>query len=206
MPKLVFIENVTLLGAYRSLGWLLTIPIVLVGGFLGFLQLRDALSLPNVALIFARPDDPVFWIANRSSKVVREPKYEFLLFDMSVPGVHEPYLLLQIRPTPVDPIRPGRVLGPAPMQFLRKLSATIENGHHIFGFVFVDCQTCKAIRYYWVFVHVGTDWWYAEVPANKINSILPDLKVIVYGGPDYLSKIEKLVPSRRPISMRATTD
>jgi hypothetical protein len=78
-------RNATLLGAYRSLGWLLTIPIVLIDGYLAFLELRESfLGEPDATLVFGRPSRPVFWVVNSSSKLVREPKHHFLIYNLNV--------------------------------------------------------------------------------------------------------------------------
>ena len=59
-------KNATLLGAYRSVAWLLTVPIILVGGYLAFQELQRSVSTPDVQMVFARPKRPVFFLINQS--------------------------------------------------------------------------------------------------------------------------------------------
>jgi hypothetical protein len=144
-------RNATLLGAYRSLGWLLTVPLILVGGYLGFLQLRDALGTPDVALLFGNPDKPLFWVMNSSSKLVREPKYHFLLYDLSLPGNQELHLNLEIPTKILDFIRPGQAFGPWTIKSLAGQGSRIEKGHHLFRYAQVQCPTCEQVHFYWIF-------------------------------------------------------
>jgi hypothetical protein len=197
------VDNAVALGAYRSLGWLITAPIVLVGGYVGFLQLRDALSLPDVELVFARPAEPVFWLENTSSRLVREPKYSFLLYNFSMRGDPAPYLNLGIPVKILDPIRPGRGLGPWTIKSISQHGNSIAQGHHLFGYAQVECPTCEHTRYYWIFADVGNFGFYAEIPTDKIKFIQKDLADIVWGGPGYLEKINKLVQPLTRFSMES---
>jgi hypothetical protein len=146
-PKLE--RNATLIGAYRSFFAILAIPFAFIGAYLAFQELMDVLRSPDVKLVFTRPNDPVFWIVNPSAKIVSEVRYQFMLFDLSLPGENkEPYLQLMIRTTTVGPIRPGGALGPSPIRSLSPQGTQVEKGHYLFGNVLIDCLTCIEVRYY----------------------------------------------------------
>ena len=187
-------ENATLLGAYRSLLWLLTVPVVVIGGYLAFLELRDSLLDPDVSLALGRPAAPVFWVINSSPKLVREPKYQFLVYDLGHKGDPDQFLLLEIPVKILDFIRPGRASGPYSLKSVASNGSQIQDGHHLFGYVEVQCPECVRVRYYWLFVKVGTDGWFAEIPEEKTKTILKELAAVVHGGAGALSRVDTLVP------------
>jgi hypothetical protein len=196
------IKHANLLGAYRSLGWLLTIPILLGGGYLGFLELRESLlGKPDVTLVFGRPSRPVFWVLNSSPKLAREPKYQFLIYNLSLPGAPDPYMNLRIPAKIIDPIRPGRDQGPWTLQSVARKGSEIQEGHHLFGYGEVECPDCEQVHSYWIYAQVGVAGWYAEIPANETKAILKNLADVIHGGKDFLTKISNLVPVNRRIAM-----
>ena len=87
-------KNATLIGAYRSFGWFLAMPLAFVGAYLAYHQLMDVLRSPDVTLVFGRPNDPAFMVINPSAKLVKEPKYQIVLYSMSLQGDTNPYLIL----------------------------------------------------------------------------------------------------------------
>jgi hypothetical protein len=160
-------RHATLLRAYRSLGWLVTIPIVLIGGYHVSQQVLDTLVAPDLELVFGHPALPLFWVMNPSSKLAREGRYQFLLYDLSLPGNQEERLNLEIPVKGLDPIRPGRGLGPWTFQSVASYGSRIEQGHHLFGYAQVWCPTCEQVHFYWIFAHVGSAGWYVEIPLPK---------------------------------------
>jgi hypothetical protein len=179
----------TLLGAYRSLGWLLTIPLVLVGSYNIFLDLEDTFRKPDATLVFGRPSSPVFWVMNSSSKLVREPKYELTIFNLRLIGGPNPYTNLEIPTKITDSIRPNRALGPWAIQSVARKGSEIQEGNFLFGYGQVECPDCEHVHHYWIYVHVGVNGWYSEIPADETKAILKNLSDIIQSGQGFLEKI-----------------
>ena len=194
-------KNAKLLSAYSSIVGILLAPAILIGGYVAFVQIEDHLKAPDVVFVFGNPEGPRFWIHNPSSKLAREASYQFLLFNLSVAGEHGWYLNLEIPSSSVGYIRPGRTRGPWAIRSVARKGASIENGHHLFGYVHVKCPKCKTVRYYWLYVHVGTIGWYAEITGDETSAIMEKIEAIASGKPDYVNKIGELVPRNRRISM-----
>ena len=89
-------RNADLLGVYRSIAGLVLVPVILIGGFAGYVQLRDALDTPDVTLVFADPEELRFWVTNPSSKLAREALYQLALFNFGVVTNDGAYLNLEI--------------------------------------------------------------------------------------------------------------
>jgi hypothetical protein len=182
-------NNATLLGAYRSLGWLITVPIVLVVGYIAFLQFKDTLSLPDATLYFALPHHPIFWIKNDSSKLVRDAACHFLPYNLSLPGNPERYLNLEIPSRKFDFIRPGRAIGPYAIRDMIRHGQRIERGHDLFGYAQVQCPTCENVHFYWVFVQIGYKGLSAEVLTDQTAILEKQLDSVLSSGSNYLDKI-----------------
>lgn len=194
-------RNANLLSAYSSIVGILLAPVILIGGYVAYVQIEDHLNPPDVTFVFDNPEGPRFRIENPSSKLAREASYQLLLFNLSIAGERGRYLNLEIPAASVGYIRPGRALGPWTIRSVAHQGASIEKGHHLFGYAQVQCPTCRSVRYYWLYVHVGAEGWYAEITGDEISAIMEKMTAVALGEPYYLSKIEELVPRNRRISM-----
>lgn len=194
-------RNAKLLSAYSSIVGILLAPAILIGGYVAFVQITDHLDAPDVVLVFASPEGPRFWVQNPSLKLAREANYQLLLFNLSLAGDHGWYRNLEVPTKSVGYVRAGRARGPWAIRSVAREGVGIENGHHLFGYGQVSCPNCQTVRYYWIYVHVGTTGWYAEITEDETRAIMEKMKAIAFGAPDYLSKIGKLVPPNRRISM-----
>ena len=183
---------------------LISIPLVIVGGVLGLVQLTEALDTPDVELVFGTPKEPRFWVVNVSSSLAREPFYQLLFFDLSVANSDGTRLNLEIPTKSVGYIRPDKARGPWTIRSVARQGARILEGHDVFGYAQVQCPTCEAVRHYWVFAQVGNTGWYAEIAEDELISVTEKLNGVVFGGPDYADKIRQLVPSSRQIPMAST--
>lgn len=173
---------------------MLLAPVILIGGYLAFVQIEDHLNAPDVVLVFTTPEDPRFRVRNPSSKLAREASYELRLFNLSATGKHGSRLDLGIPATSVGYIRPGGARGPWTIRSVARQGAIIERGHHLFGYGQVLCPNCETVRYYWVYVHVGTTGWYAEITDDEASIIDKRIRAIASRASHYLSQIEELVP------------
>jgi hypothetical protein len=196
-------NNVGLLTACASIVAIITLPLIIVGGLLNYLQLRDFLSPVNVELVFANPNMPLFYVFNPSTKVVQQPKYQFLIYDLSVPSTpgnpEEPFLNLEIPVAVLDFIRPGEYEGPWTIQSVAHWGNKIEKGHYLFGFAEVLCPICERVHYYWFFAHVGDAGWFVKISEDESKDIYKNLSAVLYSGGDYLNRIDKLLPIDRRI-------
>lgn len=190
-------KKANLLSAYSSIVGLLLAPLILIGGYLAFVQIEDHLNAPDVVLVFSSPEEPLFWVQNPSSKLAREASYQLLLFNLSDAGEHGWYLNLEIPTSSVGYIRPGRARGPWTIRSVARQGSSIEKGDHLFGYGQVWCPNCETVRYYWIYVHVGSAGWYAEITDDETRVIKEKITAIASGQPKYLSKIEELVPPNR---------
>ena len=194
-------KNADLLGAYSSIAGLLLVPTILIGGFAGYLQLKDGLDTPDAALVFGNPKEPRFWVQNPSSKLAREALYELRLFNFGVVTDDGAFLSLKIPVRRVDFVRPGRAFGPWTIRSVARRDDSIQRGHHLFGHAQIQCPTCETVREYWVFVHVGNTGWYAEIGDGETRDAMSDLWDITGGDSDYLKRIYELVSPDRQVSM-----
>ena len=176
-------KNAKLLSAYSSIVGILLAPAILIGGYVAFMQIRDHLDPPDLVLVFASPEGPRFWVQNPSSKLAPEAQYQLLLFNLSAEGEHGWYLNLEIPTKSVGYIRPGRARGPWAISSVARQGASIGKGHHLFGHGQVSCPNCETVRHYWIYVHVGTKGWYAEITDDETRAIMKKIDVIASGGP-----------------------
>src|SRR2546426_2880661 len=100
------IDNATLLGAYTSVATLITLPLIVVGGILAFIQLRGEFAKPDVGLGFYRGAIPQFRVVNLGSTLVREPKYQLDIYDLDVKADGKPFMILQIPAQVLDFLNP----------------------------------------------------------------------------------------------------
>jgi hypothetical protein len=195
-------KNADLLGAYQSIIGIITIPLILVGGILAFFQLSEYLVKPDVGLIFHRPSQLQFSVTNLSKAIVREPKYQFLIYDMDLPDDEQPYLNLLIPVKILDFIRPNNALGPFGVVSLSKRGSQVKVGHHLFGYAQIQCPECEYFRRYWVYSEYGKTGWYAEIPQEEHPYILKKLAKVIHGDNDYQKLISDIVPKEARVTLK----
>jgi hypothetical protein len=198
-PRLA--RNARLLAAYESLVVIITLPIVISGGILGFIQLKDILSLPDATLHFALPQEPIFWIKNDSSKLVRDAAVQFLLYNLSLAGNPEQHLNLEIPSRKFDSIRPGRAIGPYALRDVASHGKRTERGHHLFGYAQVQCPTCENVHFYWIFIQIGHKGLYAEALTDQTAILEKQLATVLSSSSDYLNKIIEILKPLDSIAM-----
>lgn len=151
--------------------------------------------MPDVGLTFHRPESPQFRVRNLSDDLVREPKYQFLVYDLDLPGTDQPYLNLRI---PVallqDYVRPKSSLGPWGLTSLSKRGSQVQPGHRLFGYAQVQCPNCVEFRHYWLFFEVGSSGWFSEIPASEHPLILRRLARVIHGSGSPVGTIDEMIP------------
>lgn len=95
---------------------------------------------------------------------------------ISVLWEHGWYLNLEVPTASVGYILPGRARGPWTIVSVARQGTRVENGHHLFGYVQVQCPTCRTVRYYWLYVHMGTEGWYAEITDDETSAIMEKIR------------------------------
>lgn len=168
------IENATLLGAYRSMLAFVGFPIVILGGLYTYQQLSQRLARPELALAFADPKEATVSIWNVSSTVVRDPKYDVVLFN-----VDDPTSSFDPLPIPVargDYIRLGERWGPNQMIGQERVKARVKDGDRLIGWASVMCPECPR-RFYWVYIKHGSDGWYAELAEGEFPDVPKSAKL-----------------------------
>jgi hypothetical protein len=195
------INNATLLGAYSSAATLVTLPLILVGGILAFIQLRGEFAKPDIALGFYRARSPQFRVMNLGSTLVREPKYQLDIYDLNVKADGKPFMLLQIPAQILDFLNPNDALGPYGVVALSPRRDAVKDGHHLFGYGQVTCPGCAHFRRYWFYAELGKAGWYAEISAEEHAAILKRLADIVYSE-NPLAAIDAMIPQTVRVSIR----
>ena len=193
------IQHATLLSAYRSLAALTVFPIIVVGGLLAFLDLRERLSPPDVELRFLNPYDVAFVVDNSSSAVAPEPKYMLALWDFgSSSDPYEEPAGLEIPVKVLDTMRPHSGLGSWPVTSLSKRAAHLAEGSRVFGFATVSCPMCLRQRTYLVYFEHRRGGWFTEVPDYRA----PAARQLVGRVLDQPSTLEDALQTEIPIRTR----
>lgn len=194
-------DNATLLGAYSSAATLTTLPLILLGGILAFVQLRGEFAKPDVGLGFYRAQSPQFRVVNLGSTLVHEPKYQLDIYDLNVKADGKPFMILQIPARILDFLNPEDALGPYGIVSLSPRRDAVKDGHHLFGYGQVTCPDCAHFRRYWFYSELGKGGWYAEIAAEEHTAILKRLADIVYSA-NPLAGIDAIIPQTVRIRIR----
>jgi hypothetical protein len=158
------------------------------------LDLRNQFSKPDLSLAFLKPARPMFYIVNESGAVAKDPKYQFLIYDLDVPGREgEPALNLMIPVKTLDFVRAKDSLGPWAVQELADRGDAVQAGHHVFGYAQVTCPDCAAFKRYWLYAEVGKRGWYASIAPEDEPKILKYLSDVIFSA-DKLRTLEGIVP------------
>ena len=74
--------HLSLLGAWASVIAILGVPLILIGGYSTYIQIKDYLVRPSIALHLSNPENVRFRLVNFSPVILREPKYQFAFWDL----------------------------------------------------------------------------------------------------------------------------
>lgn len=73
------------LSAWASLITVISVPLILIGLFLGYHQIRDILVSPDPSLEFVHPSSLAYKIVNKSGKIAEDVLVSFGIFDLDSP-------------------------------------------------------------------------------------------------------------------------
>ncbi len=196
-------RNATILGAWASLVTIIGLPLLLMGGYTTYKQLRGYLDQPDIALAFATPKEVRFWLLNPSSVLVREPQYSFGLWDLDAraEGQGADPGNLQIPVKSLEYIRPKSAIGPWTVASLSPVGSAVPTGHVVFGWLSVQCPDCKVRRHYWFLWKKGELAWYSEIPFPEESHIMPHLTALLNAGRNYPLVLASIVPQERRIAV-----
>lgn len=167
-------------------------PLILLGGYLAWVQLKDYLVAPEVRLEFVLiPGGELCVMArNPTTRLARNVELPISMwFDswVSVPEVPLRNLV----------VHPHDYRGPTNLSQIYKLKGRLKTGEHLFGIAFANCPECEHIHYYWLYFQQGGGGWYAEAPddwAFRLTELPPGIKS--QGVP---ASADYLVPNERRI-------
>ncbi len=156
------------LSAWSSLVTIVGLPLLILGGLTSYIQLRDYLVRPDIALVFDTPTHLRFWVVNLSPVLADEPEYQFALWNLDerAKGQGKDPGNLRIPVKGLDYVRPKSARGPWRISSLSKSAEAVPAGHVIFGRAAVQCAECQSRRDYWLFWRKGEKAWYYEIPPG----------------------------------------
>jgi len=195
------VGNAVPLGAYRSLFGIAALPTVVVGGVLAYVQVSDALTAPSVGLAFLHPSSAAIVAVNTSSKVVEQPKYQLLLFNLDdARGDGERLRPLPFRVAVGDYIQPRGHWGPNTMMGLPAVAENVRRGDRIVGWASVRCPTCET-HYYWLYLEHGLRGWYSKLPDGSLPDQAGFIRLLDESAETVVARLENEVPEgdRTPI-------
>jgi hypothetical protein len=127
-------------------------------------------ELPDVQMLLVYPQSIAVLIGNPSSKVIHQPKYEIIIWNLNRLDRCDP-LPIPTTTTSEDYIRSKMAWGPNQLVDLPQVKSLLTQGDHLFGFVMVLCPDCSSPHYYWIYIEHGIGGWYAEFPKRQIPNI-----------------------------------
>jgi hypothetical protein len=153
-----------LLSAWSSVVTLISLPLILLGLFLGYHQVREVLTLPDPELEFVYPASVAYKLVNRSGKVAEDVLVSFGIFDLDS-AIQAPVTIPSVR---YDYVNKHSENGP--FTWFGKFAIP---GHRYFGIVYVGCKNGDKLRTYWIYVKHGnvSDCFYAERIKNDTYQI-----------------------------------
>jgi len=101
-------EHSSVLSAWASLVAIVGVPLLLLGGYTTWLQIRNYLVRPDIALHLATPKNVRLRLLNFSPVLLRDPQYAFAFWDLDArsEGTGEDPGNLKIPTKSMDYIRP----------------------------------------------------------------------------------------------------
>jgi len=144
------------ISALASLIAIIGLPAIVIGLYIGFLQLKDMVSSPAVELRFVHPNSVSYEIVNTSNKIAEEVLVSFGIFDIDSDNPRNP---IPIPSKKSDYVNVESHKGP--FSFFQQFGI---NGHRYFGIIYIGCKGCQALETYWLYVKHGhpDDGFYAK--------------------------------------------
>lgn len=125
----------------------------------------------DLQLLFFGRDSLLFNYINRSKESAQQPKYWFIVLDLSrpyfPPGSSEPNGLPVLTHVQGDFVRPGDMQGNVEVLNTPMAKNHVKSGDKLWMAAFVTCANCVTTRAYYVYFQVGSGGWYAEAPDAK---------------------------------------
>jgi hypothetical protein len=148
----------------------------------------------DVGFVVGSPRSPVFWLLNEGEIPAERPKYGFVVYDLDEGDIQQPRRILHIPFRLFDDyILPKRALGPWRILELSARARQVPLGHHIFGYVAVQCFNCVRLRTYWLHFTNGHAGWFREASASEASVINQTLAQIIYSGERAAETVDKLI-------------
>lgn len=194
-------KNSSVLSAWASLVAIVGVPLLLLGGLATWIQVKDYIDRPDIALHLATPKKVRFRLINLSSVLLREPQYMFALWDLDArqEGIGDDPGNLNIPTKSMKYIRPKSVIGPWSIESLSGVSAKVPDGHVVFGWVSLQCPDCVSRKHYWLLIKTGERAWYSIIGLDEQPSIMKNLSSVLNAGPKFLEAISSIVPVEKRI-------
>lgn len=196
-------KHVSILSAWASIVAIIGVPLLLLGGFSAWIQIKDYFNRPDISLHFATPKNVRFRLINLSSVILRDPQYNLSLWDLDArrAGTGDDPGNLQIPVKSMKYIRPRSLIGPWSIEGLTKQSSEVPDGHVIFGWASTQCPDCVARKHYWLLIIKGKSAWYSEIDFKEQSSIMKNLQSVLKAGPEYPGIISRIVPIEKRIEV-----
>ena len=134
------------LSAWSSILTIIGFPVVVIGLFLGYFQLKDVLVQPSVELKLASPSAPTYRVENTSGKIAENVLVSFGIFDVD----SNPRDPLRIPAQEIDYVNKFSSKGPWSV-----LGKHGTNGHRYFGIIYLGCKECTDLKTYWIYIRYG---------------------------------------------------
>ncbi len=149
----------------------------------------------NLAFVAGRPASPVFWLYNEGEEPAERPKYGFVIYDLDEGEVEQPRRILQL-PFQVfdDYILPKNALGPWQILGLSKRAREVPLGHHVFGYVTIQCFNCPHLRTYWLYFVNGQSGWFREESESEAAVVDQTLADVIYAREKACEMVDRLIP------------
>jgi len=170
--------------AWASLFTVISVPLIFIGLFLGYYQIRDILVLPDPSLEFVHPSSVAYKIVNKSGRIAEDVLVSFGIFDLDS-SENGP---LPIPSVNYDYVNKHSARGPFSL-----LSKFAISGHRYFGIVYVGCKSGERLRTYWIYVkhEHPEEGFYAERNDTDTYQVNPGR---LTKDPNY---IETIIPTNR---------
>lgn len=180
------------LSAWASVATLISIPLVLVGIYIGYVQIRDLLIKPSIELEFVHPSSVAYTIKNTSDKTVENVLVAFGIFDIDASVSTSN--IVPITSRSYDYVNKRSANGPIAL-----LGEYGKPGHRYFGIVYAGCKGCEDLETYWLYARHGStnESFYAK--RTKQDTYQLDWAKLTSQTEQYL---EQLVPKTRRIYIR----
>jgi hypothetical protein len=193
----------SLLSAWASVFAILGVPLILIGGYSTYIQIKDYLMRPSIALYISNPEKVRFRLVNISPVILRKPKYQFAFWDLDarIDSTKEDPGNLKIHTRTEDYILPKSYLGPWSIMELSNEAMKVPKSHIVFGWASLQCPDCENRKHYWVHIKNGESAWYSEIQAEDQPSIWKNLSAIIEPNANYARLISELVPLEKRIAV-----